>query len=65
MNYQSFQNLYISKLVSSNDTKHSVGLRHPINSILKPEKDLYYFEELLFLKILLTQNRIFENISVS
>lgn len=62
MNYQSFQNLYISKLVSSNDTKHSVGLRHPINSILKPEKDLYYFEELM---ILLTQNRIFENISVS
>ena len=62
MNYQSFQNLYISKLVSSNDTKHSVGLRHPIKSILKPEKDLYYFEELM---ILLTQNRIFENISVS
>ena len=62
MNYQSFQNLYISKLVSSNDTKHSVGLRHPINSILKPEKDLYYFEELM---LLLTQNRIFENISVS
>ena len=42
---------------SSNDTGCSVGLRHLMDSILKPEEDLNYFYKFM---PLLTQNKIFE-----
>ena len=47
---------------NSNDTGCSVGLRHPMNSIFKPEEDLNYFDKFM---PFLTQNRIFEISSMS
>ena len=48
--------------LSSNDIGCSVGLRHPIKSILEPEGNLNYFDKFM---VLLTQNSIFEITSMS
>ena len=40
----------------------SVGLRQSVNGILRPDKDLNYFDKLM---PLLTQYRIFENSSMT
>ena len=47
---------------NSNDTGCSVGLRYPIKSIFEPEEDLNCFDTFM---LLLTQNRIYEIISMS
>ena len=49
--------LELGMFQSSNDTGCSVELRHPMNSIFKPEEDLNYFDKFM---LLLTQNRVFE-----
>ena len=36
-------------VLSSNDTEWSVGLRHPMKSIFKPEEDFNYFDKFMLL----------------
>ena len=47
---------------SSTDVGCSVELRHPMNSIFKPEEDLNYFDQFM---PLLKENWIFEISSIS
>ena len=49
-------------LQGTNDTWCSIGLRHPMRSILEHEEELNYFDKFL---PLLTQNKIFEITSMS
>ena len=45
------------KFQSLHDTECSVGLRHPMNIVFKPEEDLNYFDKFM---PLLTHKKVFE-----